>query len=544
MTDFITLLENSIKKNPDQIALTEYPGDEITYGQLGQNIARLQTEWSTLGLQKGDHIAICAENSIHWVEVFLAAVMGGYVAVLLQANSVNEENINEYLEHSDTRLLYTRGDLLKSVDYSKVRTLQGVFDVASLTAVSQRDETVSGKLDTVLDLEEIGLGTLSEICIILYTSGTTGKPKGVAESIETVSLFNMTNIRAVPFEISGNHVTMLPFSHIFGLMTGIISPISLSLRLVLLLCPLTPFNVCSALQTYNPSVFHTVPFIVESIVSFLLGKLGLKDLLLQSDIDNTVTPNVISDLFAFLLSSFGNIKQLVVGGSQSNYRVECFLVNFLNFPYVSGYGISESYPVSLGITHSYKVGSCGVVLHPESVRIMTSNDSNSGELQIKKKYVFSGYYKDPKNTNDSFTDDGWFKTRDLGRLEDDNTLYVFGRIDNAIVLPNGENIFPEAIEKEINKSQFVSESLVFLKEDKLSAILVVNQDIVCKMQMNERDLKSELENHMIAVNKILPGYLAISNYIVSTQPLKRTIKGEIVRDLSANNNNIDYGTGL
>jgi len=138
MTDFITLIQNSIDSHPGQIALTEYPGGEITYSELGDAIVSLQKEWSAVGLQKGDHIAICAENSIHWVEVFLAAVMGGYVAVLLQANSVDESNISSYLDHSDARLLYTNDGIAAAVDYKSVRTLQAVADIKSMTPMSER----------------------------------------------------------------------------------------------------------------------------------------------------------------------------------------------------------------------------------------------------------------------------------------------------------------------------------------------------------------------------------------------------------------------
>jgi len=529
MTDFITLIQNSIDSHPGQIALTEYPGGEITYSELGDAIVSLQKEWSAVGLQKGDHIAICAENSIHWVEVFLAAVMGGYVAVLLQANSVDESNISSYLDHSDARLLYTNDGIAAAVDYKSVRTLQAVADIKSLSVITERNETDHGPLDTELHLDEIGISNLSEVCVILYTSGSTGKPKGVALTYSNISYTVSTTIPSFPYDSDGTQVIMLPLSHIYGLMCDFLCPLCLNMHLILLTCVPSCSNISNSLQIFHPSVFFTVPLVVNGLVSLAIGKERYRDIFTSDAI--VVQDEFKRELVHSLSCFFGaNLKLLVTGGSVAESKMEHFLVNELSFPYVTGYGCSECGILSAGQRDRYSVGSCGILFNPDSVRVAVTNEiSQSGKIQIKCEGVFCGYYKDCDATSKSFTNDGWYQTGDFGKLGEDNSLYVFCRIDNVIVLPNGVNIYPEHVERLINKSDLVLDSAVFLKDKELHAVVVVDNQTLEKLSNNNQTTIISLERHMVNVNHKLPGHLVISDYHFTNQPLRRTNKGEIDR---------------
>jgi len=534
MTDFVTLIQNVIDTHPDQVALTEYPGGEITYSELGNRIKEIQDNWHALGLQKGDHIAICSENSINWVETFLSTVMGGYVAVLLQANAISEDNITSYLDHSDTRLLYTGKELAASVDYSKVRTLQAIFDIESMTVLSERNERSDGKIDTEIRTEEVGISDLSNLCILLYTSGTTGKPKGVALTKESISYYVGYISPPFPYEEGKAHVDILPASHILGLVCAFIIPLCRAMNIVIMkYAPSTPM-ICSALQHFKPTGFIAVQKIIENIIIDILGKEEYATFIGNSSTsfkEKTYLKNILKKK---LLSSFGGIKLLISGGSKAKLDIERFLVNDLEFPYVCGYGLSEYVLVACGRYNPYHflVGSCGTLYNPSEIRINQLDESNQyGEIQLKGPGLFSGYYKDYESTAHSFTDDGWYKTSDIGRIDKDNTLYVVGRSDNVIVLPNGENIFPEEAEAEMNSSSYIKESILIQRGEILHAIIVPNRKKSNVDGLDADALWKEIDKVTREAGQKLPGFTIINSFELRDEPLERTPKGSLKRYL-------------
>lgn len=534
MDTFIKLFEKSLKSNWNAIAVTDYDEKRnITYGSLAIKIEQLHSFWKTLGLHEGDKIAICANNSSSWVTVFMAIVTGGYVAVLLQTNYELEDNIR-LINHSDSKLLYAIKKDFESIDLNALPNIVSIFDIKTFGTIkcrdsysqSCRDENISSYLNTT---DKIQKGVISypdiskeNTCTIIYTSGTTGAPKGVMLSVNYWDI-NIIKLWSRNKHIQGDcAICISPFYHIVGLGADFLSGICKGLRLITI-SKLVPANIMMAINEFKPRKIFAPPILLCRFVESFIAQ--------KKSFDENSTQDC-AELKEHLLQALGgNIESFTAGGTPMDAKIESLLLDKLNFPLLTAYGLTECGLNSMGIIGKQKARSCGTIFDENLYRIKSEDPENiPGEVQFKNN-IYSGYYKNPIATAATTTDDGWFKTGDLGIIDEYKNLFITGRYKSLILTSNAENIYPEEIESLLNASTYILESILVQRGEKIHAIIVLDKEKVVKDKLGEKELLKIIDSNILEANKHLPGFTIISSYELREEPLERTPKGSLKRFL-------------
>ena len=546
MEYFVKTFENTVRRCWNSPALDEYRTSSETYGQLASDIEKIHTYFEAAGLKRGDKIAINARSSANWIKTFMAAVSGGYVAVEL-FNGYTARDTQALVDHSDSRLLFTEKVLFKDMDFESMPKLLGVIDLKSGELLAsrgsfgmvyeQRDRIFAEAYPGGLKPEDICYPDrpLDDLCAIMYTSGSTGFPKGVMLSVRNFS----ANIEMIPihcpYKEGDNYVSVLPYAHIFGLTFDGVAPLCLGMHLVVLYVPPVPSNLKPALREFKPRVFFAVPLILkkmidETIGEFVNSKTGrakLEDW--QNNPDYCVALRTI-----FMEGMGGGIEEFVTGGAAIPDKIEQLLAVKLKTPFVTGYGMTETAPlISVGKVGSYKLKSVGEYASEYvNVKIDSIDPQNvAGEVLVRGDVVFSGYYKNDEATKAVFTEDGWFRTGDLGTIDKDGTLFLVGRCKSMLLSSNGQNIYPEEIEVILNNMPFVAESLIVSRNEKLVALIVPDQNELGEAGTDAESLEQIMDANLAGLNKMIPAYSVVSSYEIHLEPFAKTPKGSIKRFL-------------
>lgn len=497
---FIKQIEQNLRGFNNKIAVREYKGNIYTYEDLEQDIERLKLCWKSWKLLKSEKIAICGNSSYNWIVTFLAAVSDGYIAVLLPENS-SEEEVQKLVNHSESSLLYYSKSLFPSMEFSKMSSLSMAVDIDSWNVSLCRiaDSHTSEDFTRYDD----------NPCLIIYTSGTSGKIKGVVESIRNISFMVSNVTKILPYEIEKQYLSVSPFSHQMGLVYDMLAVLCLGMTLVIFGLPPIPKLLIPELKSISPSIFISVPLVIKKIVEYVYHeRVEQGDLSMEGEA---------------LMSTFGhNCKMILTGGGAIPYELESFLVKKIGVPLVSGYGMTECTTISLCSSEEYKMNSCGKCLENVMIKIDSSDNGKEGELLVKSPGVFLGYYKDEALTKQSFTSDGWFKTGDICKIDEDGNVFILGRCKNVIVTSNGINVYPEEIESIINSLSFVKESLAVQREDRIVAIVRLQDGIL---------FSQEILNRLYEVNRELPYHSMVSDFEITDSPFEKTSKGTTKRYL-------------
>lgn len=546
MEYFIKTFERSVRECWEMPALQDFREPVVTYGELAEEIEKIHIYFKAAGLKPGEKIAINARSSAKWAEAFMAVVSGGYVAVEL-LNGYMPHDIQALVNHSDSRLLFTEKSIFKEMDFSQMPGLLGVLDLRSGELLAERDgfgdvynnrnELFCLKWPEGLKSDDISYPdrNMDELCGIMYTSGSTGFPKGVMLTVMNFSA-NVDMLPShFPYRRGENLVSVLPYAHIFGLTFDMITPLCCGMHLVVLYVPPVPTNLKQALREYRPKLFFSVPLVLvkmieDSIGEFVNSRKG------KAKLDDYQShPDYCEALGTIFLSAMGGgLEVFVTGGAAIPDQVEHLLAVKLKTPFVTAYGMTECAPtISLGRPGAYKLKSVGeyVSEHIE-LKINSVNPSKiAGEVLVKGDCVFPGYYKNEEATAAVFTQDGWFRTGDLGTLDKDGTLFLVGRSKSMILSSNGQNIYPEEIEVILNNMPFVSESLIVSRKEKLVAIIVPDQNALGDAGTDAESLVSIMDSNLESLNKIVPAYSLVSSYELHYEPFAKTPKGSIKRFL-------------
>lgn len=522
--NFVEVFEESVKRNWDSIAIREYPGTCVSYSQMDATIKELQATWTSEGINRGDKIGICANNSIKWLIVYFSSVTNGNTVVLFPTN-LDSAALAKFIIHSDCKVIYAQKQIVSELECTNSKIDCEIRNIDCVNWRNQHDLPCYARDE----VHQKRVFNVNHICTILYTTGTSGSPKGVMLNIKNIS----NNIQCYydhPFASKEvYHInTILPFFHIFGLINDAILPLCFGKELIISKLKNTPENIINIVRTFKPTYFFTLPLIVENLIHYLIGdknyEFETNDKINEFDNNDKELRNII------IQSLGGNLEAFYTGGAPLSPELKKILKS-LNLPLISGYGTSECGNLTIG-TFSDKENSCGKIYSQNSVRVDSEDATNiPGEIQVKGDSVFCGYYKDNQSTKKAFTDDGWFKTGDLGVIDDDNILTITGRVKNMLLSSNGENIYPEDAEAKMNASAYIKESILVQRGEKLHAIVVADKEKANEDHLDADGLDKKIDEVVKEASKKLPGFTIISSYELRDEPLERTPKGSIKRYL-------------
>ena len=541
---FLGLIEQSVRNHWELPAMTDYQGKTHYYKDFAREIDQLHDFFKAAGIQRGDKISLCGKNSANWAIAFFATLSYGAVSVSI-LHEFDKDSVQFIVDHSDSIMFFTDDNIWQDIDEStlpKIETVISLNNFSLLKSSSEASTKFAGespayfgkKYEKGFFVNDISFRTEKpeELAVINYTSGTTSSPKGVM--IPYRSLWSNTRFAndSLAFIHAGdNIVCMLPMAHTYGLAFEILNSISMGCHIHFLGKTPSPKVLLDAFARVKPRLVLAVPLIIEKIVNkSVLPKLQegaariLRKIPLLDSIVYTKVRKSMIDAFG------GNLVEVTIGGAAINPDVEKFLRK-VKFPYTVGYGMTECGPlISYSYWTEFKEHSCGRIVDRMQVRIDSDDPQNrAGEIQVRGSNVMLGYYKNEEATKETFTDDGWLKTGDLGLLDKDNFVFIKGRDKNMILGPSGQNIYPEEIEEKINGSPFVSESLIIEENRKIVALIVPDFDVVNEHGVAGDQLSPFFEHLINEINAKLPNYSKITSFRILEEEFEKTPKRSIRR---------------
>ena len=469
MKHYFSRLEEAMKANWERPALANYRGETFTFGELATQIAKFHLFFESIGLKKGDKVALCAKNSARWGVTFFAA--NTYEAVLVPILAdFHPDSVNSLVDHSESKVLLTDSDIWAKLDITKMPTVKAVISSSDFSLLYAAEENIQSANDNLQNLfnEKYPSGFSAsdisypidndkELAIINYTSGTTSAPKGVMLRHECISANVEFGQKRLPSYPEDKIVSMLPMAHMYGMMFELIYPLCGGSSVYYLGKTPTPALLLGAMAEVKPYLVITVPLVMEKIfkskVAPVVNKPVMKAICAIPGLNQVIFKKIRTQL----LNAFGGkVREIVMGGAALNPDVEKWFRKF-KLPFTVGYGMTEAAPLlAYEDWWEFKSKSCGKGVDSVEVRIDSEDPINIvGEIQAKGISLMSGYYKNEEATKAAFTEDGWMRTGDLGVLDSLGNIYIRGRSKNMILSANGQNIYPEEIEAAINNQDYV-----------------------------------------------------------------------------------------
>ena len=540
------LFQEAFKKNWDRPAISNYQGMTLHYRDVARRIEKLHIMFEECGLQVGDKVALCSRNQANWAVAFLAAMTYGAVPVPL-LHEFKSANIHHLVNHSEAKILFVDEVIWEGLSESEMPDLQAIIQVNTFKLLYASDEKIRQAREHLNELfgrkypnvfEPSALNyyedSADELALINYTSGTSGFSKGVMIPYRAV----FSNIQFAKEVLPGldctkRVVSMLPSAHMYGLMFELLYELSVGAHVHFLSRVPSPKIIMQALAEVKPYIIVAVPLIIEKIyknkLKPLLEKEGIK-FLMKLPVLNQI---LLDKIKAELTTAFGGeFYEVIIGGAAFNKEVEAFFKK-MNFPFTVGYGMTECSPI---ITYDdwsvEKLNSCGKAVVNMEVRIASADPQNiPGEIQVKGANVFLGYYKNEEATQEVLTEDGWFRTGDMGIIDAEGSLFIKGRTKCMILGPSGQNIYPEEVETVVNSQPYVVDSLVIEDNGGLTALIYPDFAQGARDGMKQEEFVKYLEGTLSELNKELPNYAKLKKIEVMSEDFERTPKKSIKRYL-------------
>lgn len=544
-SSLIQLIEESIRKNWNLDAMTDYKGATLQYKDVARKIEKMHILFEHAGIKKGDKIALCGRNSANRTATFLGVITYGAVAVPI-LHEFKADNVHNIVNHSEARMLFVGDQVWENFNEAAMPHLEGIIELKNFDLVVSRSQRLTYAREHLN--EEFGKRypcrfraenvsyrreEPEELAVINYTSGTTGYSKGVMLPYRSI-ISNVVHIhKKVGLKPGDNVVSMLPLGHIFGLVFDFIYGVTVGAHLWFLTRMPSPKIIAESFAEIRPRVIACVPLIVEKIfkknilpkVDNKLGKLLLKLPIVSDKIKEQIRTQAM-EVFG------GNFIEIVIGGAPFNPEVEAFLRK-INFPYTIAYGMTEAAPL---ICHSrwdeIQYTSCGKTVSNMETKVLSSDPERiPGELVCRGMNVMLGYYKNEEATAQAIDCNGWLHTGDMAIKDAEGNIFIKGRCKNMLLTASGQNIYPEEIEARLNNMPFVNESLVILAGDKLIALVYPDNEEAFAQGMDKKALEAAIEVNRTELNKMLPAYSQITRIKLYPEEFEKTAKKSIKRFL-------------
>ena len=543
---FLAFIENSIKKNWDMDALTDYKGATLQYKDLARKIEKLHILLAESGIQPGDKVALCGRNSSHWGVAFLAILTYGAVAVPI-LHEFKADNVHNIINHSEARLLFVGDVVWESLNEAAMPNLEGIILMTDFTLQVCRSERLEYAREHLNELfgkkfpknfrkEHVAYrrDEAEELAVINYTSGTTSFSKGVmipyrALWSNTQFAFEVLNLKA-----GSRVISILPMAHMYGLAFEFIYEVCAGCHIFFLTRMPSPKIIFQAFAEVKPNIVIAVPLIIEKIIKKnvlpTLETLKMKILLRVPVINDKIKETVREHM----VQAFGgNFYEVIVGGAAFNQDVEK-LLRSINFPYTVGYGMTECAPIICYEDWKFfKAGSCGKAAPRMEVKIDSQDPEHIvGEILTRGDNVMLGYYKNPEATAQVIDAEGWLHTGDLGVMDKEGNVFIKGRSKNMLLGPSGQNIYPEEIEEKLSNMPYVCENIVIQQSDnKLVALIYPDFEEAYANGLSQADIEKAMEANRVAVNAELPAYSQIARVKIYPEEFEKTPKKSIKRFL-------------
>lgn len=556
--NLIRIYERSFRENREMSALTDYFKNEtFSYYEMAKEIAKLHLLFRKAGIEAGDKIALIGRNNPRWCITYIATITYGAVIVpILQ--DFTPTDIVHIVNHSESRLLFLGDNFWDVIEEEQIRQIEAVFSLTDFHAIYERDGKTLTKYQREIvrnyraayprgfSINDIRYPEIpnDRVCLLNYTSGTTGYSKGVMLTVNNLTgnvLFASTALNTQTgqcyFQRGGRTLSFLPLAHAYGCAFDFLAPLAVGGHITLLGRIPSPKILLEAMASVQPTIICCVPMILEKVyrrqVLPLLEK-GPMSIAMKIPLVNTAIHSAIRKK---LMDAFGgNVSIFIVGGAPMNQETESFLMK-IRFPITIGYGMTECAPlISFAPDNEFKAGSCGRYLRELlEVRIDSADpEHTAGEILVRGEHVMTGYYKNERDTKKVLDAEGWLHTGDMGTMDPDGTLYIRGRSKTMILSGNGQNIYPEEIEDRLNNMYLVLESLVLdAGGGRLKALVVPDWEQAEAEGVDKEALPEIMQRNLTELNAQLAAYERVAEIAIYPTEFEKTPKRSIKRYLYA-----------
>ena len=545
---FVKLIEASLVKNWDRDALTDFKGATLQYHDVARKIEKLHILFENSGVKPGDQIALAGRNSANWAVAFLATLAYGAVAVPI-LHEFTADQMHNIVNHSDAKLLFVGDVVATQIDTTKMPGLEGIIYIPDYSLVLSRtdkltyarehlNEMFGKKFPKYFRKEHVSYkaeDSANTMAMINYTSGTTGFSKGVMIPYRALwSNYDFANnVLADKLSVGDNVISILPMAHMYGMAFEFLFEFLTGLHIFYLSRIPSPAIIAQAFSEVKPKVIIAVPLVIEKIIKkkvFPKIQNNRMRLLLNMPVINKKVNEKICEQVRAAFG--GQFYEVIIGGAAFNREVESFL-HRIGFQYTVGYGATECAPIiSYADYKTFVPGSCGrPVVHME-VKIDSHDPENvPGEILARGFNVMLGYYKNEEATQNTLDKEGWYHTGDLGTMDAEGNIFIKGRSKNMLLSSNGQNIYPEEIEDQLNSLPMVMESVVVQRGDKLAALVHPDFEEAKTMGLSTDDLQKLMEENRTTINAELPAYSKITEIEIHEDEFEKTPKKSIKRYL-------------
>ena len=532
----------SVSRYADRNCFTVFEPDRVTL-TYKESLARIEAvaRWLySKGIRKGDKVAVTGKNAPEWSVAYLGTVFAGATVVPIDYALKNEET-DTLLKASRAKILFV--DEEKYEYYSK--KAGGLKEVISLK---------KGHGTFVYDIDgpqaQVDEAVESDIAAILFTSGTTGIPKGVMLThqnlVSDCYLAQGAPLRLYPTDV---FYAILPIHHAYTMLAVFIEAISVGAEIVFGK-KMVSAVMLKELKEGNVTMLLGVPMLFNKLLNGILRGIKAKGpvvsgilgflMMVSGTIKKVFRKNPGKKIFHAVLdkASLASIRICICGGgplAPSVFRK----FNQLGIDFIQGYGLTETSPIiNLNPIEHYKETSVGVVIPQVDMKILDPDESGIGEVILKGPMVMKGYFEMPDETAARFTADGYLKTGDLGYLDSENYLYLAGRASNMIVTEGGKNVYPEEIENEFQLFEAIEQVMVrgYIADEKLKiedieAVIYPNHELKNEagQPFSKEETKARIEAIVHEVNQRLQHHQKINRITIIDQPMEMTTTKKIKR---------------